>query len=103
MEVTEVEIFILKFKQLWKAGLSAYLDLDTQAGEAWVGLSVRQWPVPLHQHVQHPCRTTDCPSRQRRQARRAASRQREAEKDIEENETVENYKNSTIKSVDKIQ
>ena len=33
MEVTEVEIFILKFKQLWKADLSAHRILDAQAGE----------------------------------------------------------------------
>ena len=42
MKVTEVETFILKFKQLWKAGL----DLDTQAGETWVGIRVRQVPGP---------------------------------------------------------
>ena len=35
-------------------------------------------PGPLHLDVQHPCRTIDCPSRQRR----------EAEEAIEENETV---------------
>ena len=66
MKVTKVETFILKFKQLWKAGLSAHLDLDTQAGEAWVGNGIRfqQVPGPLRLDVQHPCRT-DCPSRQR--------------------------------------
>ena len=45
-------------------------------------------PGPLHQHVQHPCRTIDCLSRQQRQARRAATRQKEAEEAIEETETV---------------
>ena len=48
----------------WEAGLSAHLILDTQAGEAWVGLRVQQVPGPLHQHVQHPCRTIDWPFKQ---------------------------------------
>ena len=88
MKVMEVETFILKFKQLWKAGLSAHLDLDTQAGsgEAWVGIRVRQVPGPHHLDVQHPCRTTDCPSLQRCQARKTAAKQRENEQAIEENE-----------------
>ena len=90
MEVTEVESFVLKFKQLWKAGHSAHLDLDTHAGDAWVGLRVRlgQEPGLLHQ-IQHPRKTWDGPSRQRRRARRAAARQQEAEEAIHENETEE--------------
>ena len=40
MSDAELENFIQKFKQLRKAGLTAHLDLDTHAGQAWVGLKV---------------------------------------------------------------
>ena len=88
MEVTEVESFVLKFKQLWKAGHSAHLDLDTHAGDAWVGLRVRlgQEPGHLHHQVQHPRMSRDGPSRQRRRDRRAPARQKEAEEAVDENE-----------------
>ena len=47
----EPDKFLQKFYQLKKAGLSAHLDLDTHAGEAWVGIRVRlrHEPGPLHQ------------------------------------------------------
>ena len=41
MAVEEIDKFVLKFKSLWKSGLTAHLDLDAHAGEAWVGLRVR--------------------------------------------------------------
>ena len=37
----ELDFFIPKFKQLWKLGLGAHLDVDSHAGQAWVGLRVR--------------------------------------------------------------
>ena len=40
MSDAELENFIQKFKQLRKAGVTAHLDLDTHAGQAWVGLKV---------------------------------------------------------------
>ena len=79
MTVTEVDTFIRKFNQLWQAGLTAHLDLDTHAGSAWVGLRVQLGhvaPGPLHQpvHQQQPFRKVS-PSRERRRARRLAARE----------------------------
>ena len=93
MDGSELDSFIQKFKQLWHSGLSAHLDLDTHAGQAWVGLRVRLGHAPGPLHIR-PHRTRDGPSRQRRRDRRAASRQEEAEEAPQENtqrnETVVN-------------
>ena len=55
MFITELDTFVKKFHQLWNDGMTAHLDLDTHAGDAWVGLRVRLGPVPgpLHHEV-HP-------------------------------------------------
>ena len=80
MFITELDTFVKKFHQLWNDGMTAHLDLDTHAGDAWVGLRVRLGPVPgpLHHEV-HPYHQEvprkESPSRQRRRARRAAARQ----------------------------
>ena len=52
--MTELDSFVQKFHQLWSAGHSAHLDLDTHAGIACVGLRV-QLGHPLHptHHRQH--------------------------------------------------
>ena len=50
MAVTEVDSFVRKFHQLWKAGLTAHLDLDTHAGNAWVGLRVQLGHVEVVNH-----------------------------------------------------
>ena len=80
MSMTELDTFVKKFHQLWNDGITAHLDLDTHAGDAWVGLRVclGQAPGPLHRrahpfHQQVPKK--ESPSRQRRRARRAAARQ----------------------------
>ena len=79
--MTEVETFVKKFHQLWNDGVTAHLDLDTHAGEAWVGLRVRQCGQvsgPLHKPV-HPFQQEvarkERASRQRHRARQAAARQ----------------------------
>ena len=41
MHISELETFIIKFKQLWFCGLDAHLDVNPQAGQAWVGLNLR--------------------------------------------------------------
>ena len=41
MASREIDSFVRKFQQLWSAGFSAHLDLDSDAGEAWVGLRVK--------------------------------------------------------------
>ena len=77
MATTEVDTFVRKFHQLWKAGLTAHLDLDTHAGNAWVGLRVQlgHVPGPLHQQV-HPHQVRKVsPSRLRRRERRLAARE----------------------------
>ena len=78
---TELDTFVTKFKQLWQSGLGAHLDLDTYAGQAWVGLRLRlgDAPGPHHPHVHiHHVKTRNGPSRERRRDRRAASRLKEA-------------------------
>ena len=37
---SEIDDFLYKFYQLQKAGFTAHFDLDTNAGQAWVGLRV---------------------------------------------------------------
>ena len=90
----ELDSFIEKFKQLWKRGAGAHLDMDTHAGQAWVGLRVRLGqphgphppPQPQPQHLSNSrLRARNGPSRQRRRARRAAARQ-EANKETEPEE-----------------
>ena len=44
--MTKLDTFVKKFKDLWKAGIGAHLDVDTFAGEAWVGLPVRLGHAP---------------------------------------------------------
>ena len=79
MAVTEVDTFVRKFHQLWKAGLTAHLDLDTHAGNAWVGLRVQLGhvpPGPLHQQEHPQVFRKVSPSRLRRRERRLATRER---------------------------
>ena len=83
----ELDSFVKKFHQLWSAGHSAHLDLESHAGRAWVGLRVQLGHAPAgHPHhplhplqPQTPYRKPDSPSRQRRRARRAAACKSKAE------------------------
>ena len=70
--------FINMFHQLWKAGDTAHLNLDTQAGEAWVGLRVQLGKIgqPLLYPPQSP--TYRSPSYYRRQERRKAAKAADA-------------------------
>ena len=80
MFVTELDTFVKKFHQLWHDGFTAHLDLDTQAGNAWVGLRVQlgQAPGPphwqVHPHPQQVHAKKESPSRQRRRDRRVAEK-----------------------------
>ena len=38
---TELDSCIKKFKDLWRSGIGAHLDIDSHAGMAYVGLCVR--------------------------------------------------------------
>ena len=105
MLITELDTFVRKFHQLWKDGFTAHLDLDTQAGNAWVGLRLNlgQVPGPVHGHAPpfpHPCKHVS-PSKQRRRARREAARttraeEAETEKVIEENSEVDTEQVSAV-------
>ena len=53
VEEFELNSFIKTFKNLWNAGLSAHLDLDTCAGKPWVGLRLELGDEPDHQHHHH--------------------------------------------------
>ena len=77
----EIHSFITKYHQLCKAGFTAHLDLDTQAGQAWVGLRVQlgQLGQPLQyppQPRQYPPQspTHHSPSYYRRQEYRKAAK-----------------------------
>ena len=81
-KMTELQSFIYKFHQLWSAGQSAHLDLDTHAGGAWVGLRVHLGHG--HGPSNFQPQNKDSPSRQRRRVRRAAARQVPAEEASDE-------------------
>ena len=75
----EIDLLVNHFRQLWKNGRSAYLDLDCHAGQAWMGLRVRLGQAHGQQDHHLGVRTRNGPSRQQRRMRRAAARQQAAE------------------------
>ena len=79
MYAEEVDSLILKFKQLWKTGLDAHLDLHTHAGQAWVSLHVRLGHAQDQRHQGNYFKSRNGLSRQRRREKRANAR-RDAEK-----------------------
>ena len=86
VEEYEINSCIVKFKQLWKSGLSAHLDLDTSAGKAWVGLRLQlgDSPHPQHHqedHHQHQQKSRDSPTKERRRNRRASLRKQKDNED----------------------
>ena len=68
----ELDSFILKFKQLWKEGLDAHLDVETHAGNAWVGLKLNLGQHPLYSDSEVRLKRVST-SRTRRRERRANS------------------------------
>ena len=74
----ELNSFLIKFHELRKLGVTAHLDVDTHAGQAWVGLRVMLGPL---QHQQAPVQRHRSPSYFRRQERRRAARQSSDESD----------------------
>ena len=70
--MNELNSFIVKFKNLWRSGQDAHLDMGCHAGQAWVGIHVQLGHVAGHQPPNK--RNKNTPSRQRRRARRAAAR-----------------------------
>ena len=82
MAAAEIDTFILKFKNLWAAGLDAHLNAETHAGQAWVSLHLRLGHPPGPLNVVPPRMTKNCPARQRRRAQREADRKQKAEKQL---------------------
>ena len=74
MHVSELYSFVQKFNQLWKAGFTAHLDLDSHAGDAWVGLRLQLGQQSPDQYVPPPSFRTRGPSYRRRLERRRAER-----------------------------
>ena len=71
---SEIQNFFSKFQQLMKAGQTAHLDLDTHAGQAWIGLKVMIRPFQPQQNQHHSSRKSRNPAYYRRQERRKALR-----------------------------
>ena len=99
MYVTELDSFIRKFHQLWRAGFTAHLDIDAHAGQAWVGIRAQLGPAPgpAHQEVHHhhfrsPRRG---PAYQRRQGRRRQAAQAAADTGLSPSGSQVSEKNST--------
>ena len=72
--ISELDSFVLKFKQLWKSGHDAHLDVESKAGKAWVSirLCLADEPGPLHQPFN--LAKTISSSRERRRIRRQVAR-----------------------------
>ena len=79
---SELNSFLLKFRQLWRAGYDAHLDVKSHAGQAWIGLHVRLGHAqgPLYQdHVRNVNKARNGPSLQRRRKKRADARKQAEE------------------------
>ena len=87
MVMSEIDSFVLKFKNLLHSEKDATLTIKSEAGRAVLQLSVELGHVlsnPLHHH-RHP---KNSPSRQRRRERRAAARNSEEETSKVEHQDV---------------
>ena len=105
----ELKSYIQKFKQLRGAGLTAHLDLDTHAGQAWVGLRVMLNPVKLKTN-EKPQKYRS-PSYFRRQERRKAARTQSAAErsqspesaaEVQETENITNAEEATVSESSKV-
>ena len=76
----DIDLFVRKFKELWKSGRSAHLNLDTHGGEAWIWFRVRIGHAVQQPHHQHKERTRNSPSRQLLMVQRKLQGKEEAEK-----------------------
>ena len=58
----EIDIFVLKFKQLWNHGHEAHLEVDFKSGKSWVGIHLCLGDAPGPLHETHKWKTS--PSRE---------------------------------------
>ena len=99
--------FINTFHQLWKAGETAHLDLNTHAGQAWIGIRTplgyygqthphnHNVPQTHHTHTQNPPHTPQTPTHQQHHTHTKRSpsyfrRLQRRKKDREANTTTTN-------------
>ena len=78
MASLEIDSFVLKFKNLWRAGRNASLTIKANAGKAHVNLSVELDHHADRDHPQHVKLlqgSRNGPARQRRRLKRAAARE----------------------------
>ena len=100
MFISELDSFIWKFHQLRQAGVTAHLDVDTHAGQAWVGLRVMLGSVQNQQfqyHHQGSSSRHRSPSYFRRQERRNAAKQTKTTEEAAEEASEDNNKASEKK------
>ena len=95
---SELNSFLTKFHQLRKSGATAHLDVDTYAGQAWVGLRVMLGPI---QHQPSSSQRHRSPSYFRRQERRRAARQSNEESESDKVVTEEVATDSTVENAAK--
>ena len=91
---SELDNFLVKFHQLRQAGFTAHLDLDANAGQAWVGLRVMLGPCQQQYHHHYPKHRS--PSYHCRQERRKAAR--DAEQDTMDAEEATNVVHASDKA-----
>ena len=72
----KLHYFINTFHQLWKAGETAHLDLETHAGQAWIGIRTplgyygqphqhnSNTPQTHYTHTPHPPHSPQTPTHQ---------------------------------------
>ena len=94
---SELDNFVVKFHQLLRAGYTAHLDLDANAGQAWVGLRVMLGSSHQQQQYQPHQAKHRSPSYFRRQERRRAAKENaeEATPDAENSNSEEISKNNS--------
>ena len=103
MDDKELDNFVLTFKSLWKSGYDVHLDIDSHAGQAWVGLRLR---LGQAQEPGRPfAKGNDSPCKQRRRAKRAEERTLKGEKpsnDVVEKEITEAEEAKVPKNLNKV-
>ena len=101
--MTELDTFVQKFRQLWKCGHDANLNVESKNGKAWVNLRLclDDEPGPPHQQVNFPKFKTS-PSRERRKLRREVARQEDEQARKESEMTIIATEEATDVNVDNV-
>jgi hypothetical protein len=75
--MSEIDSFVVKFKNLWHSGRIATLTINSEAGKAKVTLQAKlgDAPPPPAQLPHHYCVSRNRPAQERRRHRRAELRE----------------------------